>query len=131
MRMISKDIFSRLMTTTGINTLTGLSKDLGYTENWGTTTRKRGGIPFEACAQISEKHNISMDFLLYGIDNERKELDVNDLKVAVTEGLFTLIQLKLMEPAEGVKISTMATAITDEIITSCDIDKKIEPKKAI
>lgn len=36
-----------------------------------------------------------------------------------------------MEPAEGVKISTMATAITDEIITSCDIDKKTEPKKAI
>ncbi len=131
MRMISKDIFSRLMTTTGINTLTGLSKDLGYTENWGTTTRKRGGIPFEACAQISEKHNVSMDFLLYGIDNERKELDVNDLKVAVTEGLFTLIQMKLMEPAEGVKISTMATAITDEIITSCDIEKKMEPKKVI
>ena len=131
MNMISKDIFSRLMTITGINTLTGLSKELGYTENWGTTTRKRGGIPFEACAQISEKHNVSMDYLLYGIDNERKELDVNDLKVAVTEGLFTLIQLKLMEPAEGVKISTMATAITDEIITSCDIEKKIEPKKAI
>jgi hypothetical protein len=32
--------------------------------------------------------------------------------------------MKLMEPAEGVKISTMATAITDEIITSCDIEKK-------
>lgn len=131
MRMISKDIFSRLMDITGINTLTGLSKELGYTENWGTTTRKRGGIPFDACAQISEKHNVSMDFLLYGIDNERKELDVNDLKVAVTEGLFTLIQLKLMEPAEGVKISTMATAITDEIITSCDINEKIKPKKII
>ena len=54
----------------------------------------------------------------------RKELDVNDLKVAVTEGLFTLIQLKLMEPAEGVKISTMATAITDEVIASCDIKTK-------
>ena len=131
MRMISKDIFSRLMTTTGINTLTGLSKELGYTENWGTTTRKRGGIPFEACAEISEKHNISMDYLLYGIDNERKELDVNDLKVAVTEGLFTLIQLKLMEPAEGVKISAMATAITEEIITSCDIENKSNSKKAI
>ncbi len=131
MHMISKDIFSRLMDITGINTLTGLSKELGYTENWGTTTRKRGGIPFEACAQISEKHNVSMDFLLYGIDNERKELDVNDLKVAVTEGLFTLIQLKLMEPAEGVKISTMATAITDEIITNCDIENKLESKKTI
>jgi len=39
--------------------------------------------------------------------------------------------MKMMEPAEGVKISTMATAITDEIITSCDINKKPEDKKAI
>jgi hypothetical protein len=37
----------------------------------------------------------------------------------------------MMEPAEGVKISTMATAITDEIITSCDIDKKVDSKKAM
>jgi len=44
--------------------------------------------------------------------------------VAVTEGIFTLIQLKLMEPAVSVKISTMVTAITVEIITSCDIEKK-------
>lgn len=51
--------------------------------------------------------------------------------MSVTEGLFTLIQMKIMEPAEGVKISTMATAITDEIITSCDIDNKLESKKAI
>lgn len=56
---------------------------------------------------------------------------MNDLKVAVTERLFTLIQLNLMEPAEGVEISTMATAITDEIITSCDIENKTELKKAI
>ena len=60
-----------------------------------------------------------------------KEHEANDIKAAVSEELFTLIQLKLMEPAEGVKISKMATAITDEIITCCDIDRKIEPKKAI
>jgi len=34
-----------------------------------------------------------------------------------------------MEPAEGVKISTTAKAITVEIITSCDIDKKLSLKR--
>ena len=51
--------------------------------------------------------------------------------MAVTEGLLPLIQLKLMGPAEGVKISTMATAITDEIITGYGVDNKLESKKAI
>jgi len=51
--------------------------------------------------------------------------------VAVTEGLYTLIQMKMMALAEGVKISTMATTITNEVVTSCDIDKKLESKKAI
>ncbi len=39
--------------------------------------------------------------------------------------------MEMMEPTESVKISTMATAITDEIITSCDIESKLEPRKAI
>ncbi len=131
MSLNSEEIFIRLMDTCKTKTLKELSESLGYKYNWATTTRKRDGIPFEACAQVSERLDISMDYLLYGKTSEDNNIDVNDLKVAVTEGLFTLIQLKLMEPAEGVKISTMATAITDEIITSCDIDKKIEHKKAI
>lgn len=36
----------------------------------------------------------------------------------------------MMAPAEGVKISTMATAITDEVIASCDIENKSESKKS-
>ncbi len=60
-----------------------------------------------------------------------KSLDVDGLAVAVTEGIFTLIQLKLMKPVEGVKISTMARAITDKIITSCDIETKKTIIKAI
>lgn len=51
--------------------------------------------------------------------------------MAVTEGLFTLIQLRMMALAEGVKISTMATAITNDIITSCDVENKTELKKTI
>ena len=51
--------------------------------------------------------------------------------MAVTEGLLPLIQLKLMGPAEGVKISTMATAITDEVITSCELKTKSNVKDSL
>jgi hypothetical protein len=65
------------------------------------------------------------------IVHEKKEFGANDIKAVVSEELFPLIQLKLMEPAEGVNISTMATAITDEIITGYGVDNKLESKKAI
>ena len=129
MNLISKDIFSRLMTTSGNKNLNNLSKELGYTESWGASTKKRNGIPYEACAQISEKHNVSMDYLLYGIENKRQEIgiDLNELKFSVAEGVFRLIQMKMIEANEGVKISIIADAITNEIKSHFDIiDTKIK-----
>lgn len=130
MQMISKDIFSRLMMTTEIKTLTGLSKELGYTENWGTTTRKRGGIPYEACSKVSETHNISMDYLLYGIDNERKEIDINEIKIAITEGVFAAITVNMITLEKDVKISQVTDIITSEIKESLNIKNEKQPKKA-
>ncbi|MBA6255008.1 MULTISPECIES: hypothetical protein [unclassified Colwellia] len=131
MQMISKDIFSRLLSTSGITTLTALSNDLGYNENWGTTTRKRGSIPYEACSKVSQKFNVSMDYLLYGIDNARKKMDINELKVSVTEGIFAAVQQEMITLNKGVKISTMANMITNEIIENCDIETQENIKKAI
>ena len=131
MLLNSKEIFFRLMELYKITKMNEFSVHIGYKESWGAATRKREGIPYDACVKASIEHGVSMDYLLFGTTSEEKNVDANDLKVAVTEGIFTLIQLKMMEPAEGVKISTMATAITDEIITSCDIENKAEPKKVV
>jgi hypothetical protein len=129
--MISKDIFSRLLITTEIKTLTGLSKELGYTENWGTTTRKRGGIPYEACSKVSELHNISMDYLLYGIDNERKEINTDEVRIAVTEGIFSAIQSNLITISKDVKISHVSDVITSEIIEVCNVNDESQQLKKV
>ena len=37
----------------------------------------------------------------------------------------------MVEPKEGVYISTIATIINDEMITNCDVENKTELKKVI
>lgn len=121
MLLNSEEIFKRLMTTCKTKTLKELSEYLGYKYNWATTTKKREGIPFEACAKVFEKKGISMDYLLYGIENNRNDIKISELKMSIAEGVFTLIQLKMIETTEGVKISMIADEITKEIRNHFDI----------
>ena len=127
--MISKDIFFRLMKENNAKTLKELSNMYGYKDNWATTTRKREGIPFEACAMTSEKFDVSMDYLLFGKENNT--IDVNELKTSITEGIFAMMQTDMIVLNKDVKISTMANIITSEIIENCDIKTNEKVRKAI
>ena len=128
--MNAKDIFSRLLDTTGSKTMTGLSELLGYQINWATTMKKRNSIPFEACAKVSEEYGVTIDFLLTGKKVDKAYIDKNDLKVAITEGLFTTIQTELISLNEGAKISTVANAICDEVVESLNIEHQDSSTKA-
>jgi hypothetical protein len=121
MNMISKDIFFRLMKISNIDSLKDLSESLGYKQNWATSTRKRNTIPYEACALIAEKHECSMDYLLYGIENSNK-VDINELKLSVTEGVFAAIQADMIVLNKDVKISHVTETITSEIKEACNIN---------
>jgi len=129
--MISEDIFSRLLLVSGEKNLNGLSKILGKTESWAASTKKRKGIPFEACAEIAKTHSVSMDYLLFGIKTEEAKLDINEIKVSITEGIFASIQQEMIVLNEGIKISTIANAIANEIIENCDLKTNEDIKKAI
>ena len=120
MNMISKDIFMRLMEVNKINSLKKLSNEYGFTDNWATTTRKREGIPFEICAKTAEKFNVSMDYLLYGIDDSKK-IDINELKISITEGIFAAIQTDMITLNKDVKISHITDVITSDIKEVCNI----------
>jgi hypothetical protein len=127
--MISKDIFLRLMEENNAKTLKELSNMYGYKDNWATTTRKREGIPFEACAMTSEKFNVSMDYLLFGI--EKNSIDVNELRTSITEGIFSAVQCDMIELKKDVKISTIANLITSELDDNGNVRIDKNRKKAI
>lgn len=131
MNMISKDIFFRLMKVSNIDSLKDLSENLGYKQNWATSTRKRNSIPYEACALIAEKHNCSMDYLLYGVEDKLEKIDINELKLSVTEGIFSAIQTDMIKLNKDVKISHVTEIITSELKDVCNIsDENRQLKKA-
>ena len=131
MLMNSKDIFYRLMDTSNIPSLKKLSNKYGYTDYWATTTKHREGIPFELCVKIALEYKVSVDYLLFGIDKTPNKIDINELKLSVAEGLFTLIQLNMIKPEKDVKISVLADAITSEITKNDLIETSNEIKKAL
>lgn len=122
MNMISKDIFLRLMEVNKIDSLKKLSNEYGFTDNWATTTRKREGIPFEICAKTAMKYNVSMDYLIFGIEDKSEKLDINELKISITEGVFSAIQTDMITLNKDVKISHVTEVITSEIKEVCNIN---------
>lgn len=130
MSLNSNEIFSRLLLLFKTKKMNELSILLGYKESWGAATRKRGGIPFEACVIASEKFNVSMDSLLFDTKADRKEIDINELKLSVTEGIFSAIQTELITLNKDVKISHITEVITSEIKEVCNIiDENKQLKK--
>ena len=129
MSLNSNEIFSRLLELFKTKKMNELSILLGYKESWGAATRKRSGIPFDACVITAEKFGVSMDYLLYG--KESNSIDINELKTSITEGIFAMMQSDMIVLNKDVKISTMANIITSEIVENCEIKTSEKVRKAI
>ena len=71
-----------------------------------------------------------MDYLIFGGVNTSNSLDVNELKLSITEGLFYTIQTDLIKLNDGIKISTITNAITNEIIENNEIKTTEETNKS-
>jgi len=119
------------MSTCQARTLKELSETLGYRYNWATTSKKREVIPYEACSIAVNKFNTSMNFLLDGTDNSPKKIDINELQISITEGIFAAVQQEMITLNKNVKISTMANMITNEIIDNFEIHTQDFKKRAI
>jgi hypothetical protein len=123
------EIFKRILSACNLKNLKEISLFFGYKENWASNTRTRNVIPWEICLKVAIEHNLSMDYLLFGETSTSNSLNVNELKLSITEGLFYTIQADLMTLNDGVKISTITNAITNEIIENNDIKTTEEVKK--
>lgn len=129
MSLNSNEIFSRLLMLFKTEKMNELSVFLGYKESWGAATRKRGSIPFEACVIAADKFNVSMDYLIYGIDHKLEKVDINKLKLSVTEGVFAAIQTDMITLNKDVKISQVTEVITSEIKDVCNINVESQQLK--
>jgi len=76
-------VLTRLSELYGVSQLKELSLKLGHTQSWAANTKKRGGVPYDACVKAAEEFNISMDFLLYG--KEKNTLPTDQIQIPFYE----------------------------------------------
>ena len=124
------DIFKRILSACNLKNLKEISLFFGYKENWASNTRTRNVIPWEICLKVAIEHDLSMDYLIFGSVSTSNSLDVNELKLSITEGLFYTIQTDLIKLNDGIKISTITNAITNEIIENNEIKTTEETNKS-
>ena len=128
MPLNSEEIFLRLMSACNTKTLKKLSEQLGYRYNWATTTRNRNVVPWEACAKVSQEKGISLDYLIFGSEQNNNALDGNELRLSIAEGLFAAIQTNMISLEKDVKISHITEIITSEIKEGCNINADLKQK---
>lgn len=129
MSLNSNEIFSRLLELYETKKMNELSILLGYKESWGAATRKRSGIPFDACVIAAEKFNISMDYLLFNKNDNQNKIDINELKLSLTEGVFAALQTDMITLNKDIKISQVTETITSEILDVCNLNSESLPLK--
>ena len=76
-------VLTRLSELYGVNQLKELSLALGYDKSWATNTKRRGGIPYDACAKAVEEFKVSFDFLIYG--DEKSNLPTDQIQIPFYE----------------------------------------------
>jgi len=125
------EIFDRILNTCKIKNLKELSIHFGYKENWASSTRSRKTIPWDICLKIAIEYNLSIDFLIFGIVSNANQVDFDELKTPINEGVFNATQADLIELKEGVKISNIVKTITAEISEHYDIQEITKTTKIV
>jgi len=115
MSLNSNEIFSRLLKLFKTQKMNELSVFLGYKESWGAATRKRGGIPFEACVIATEKFDITMDYLLFGEKKNDSKQDIDQLRGSITDSIYELIDSGIITKNEKIGISFITEHIMQKL----------------
>jgi hypothetical protein len=125
------EIFERLLKIRKFKTLKELSVDYGYQKNWASNCRLKGTIPWDVCLKVATEYKLSIDYLIFGINNNSNKIDINELKLSVTEGVFAAVQTNMITLNKDVKISNITEVITSELKGICNVsDENRQLKKA-
>jgi hypothetical protein len=78
------DIFDRIRAVYNLKTNAELERHFGLSAAYCSTTIKRGSVPFDLADRACREHNLSLDFVIYGIIP--RQVDGNDL-LAIKNGI--------------------------------------------
>ena len=117
------EIFERLLNVCKIKTLKDLSIKYEYQDHWATNTRRRGAIPWDLCLKVAIEYKLSLDYLIFGKESDTIKVNMDELKLSVTESVFKAIQTNMIELQEDVRISDVIEGITSDIERDCKIEK--------
>lgn len=123
-----EEIFLRLKRLYNVEKLSELSEKLGYKYNWATTTKNRNKVPWEACAKAAQELNVTTDYIFFGENGTNKKASEENIRIAVTEGIFAAIQTNMITLNKDVKITQLTEIITSEIKQTCDINSNSKEK---
>jgi hypothetical protein len=111
------DIFERLLEACNLKTLKELSLEFGYKTNWASNCRLKDVVPWDVCLKVAIDKKISLDYLIFGIEEEKKKIDEKsgEFNKGVLNGIFNATQYGLITPQKDVEITKIADVIINQI----------------
>lgn len=97
----------------GFKTLTNISNYFGKQSNWATQMIKKNSIPYPQIAQVSEEKGVSMDMILYGIDNPL--FNKNEFLQDLSNGISESSELGILQGIDEEKAMIAARIILKKI----------------
>jgi hypothetical protein len=117
-------VFDRLLQLTNAATLRELSLMFGYKQSWASNTRNKNKIPFDVCLKVAIEKKISIDYLVFGIQNEiGVEKNIIEVNKAVVNGVFNAIEYQQIKRINEINITEIANTIVSQIRVNKFLDE--------
>lgn len=112
-RRSTKDIIETMKLAYGFRTLTEISNYFGKESNWATQMSKKDSVPYPQVAQTCEENDISIDLLIFGVDNPL--FNKRKLLLNIIDGLNESIAFGVLHEDSQENIRAIAALVLKQI----------------
>ena len=95
-----KDVYMRIKQKLGVDRDDQIAEKLGITKQSVSGFKKRGTLPYEALIVYCEKHQISVEYILFGYKTDEKVNDNLRIENAKLQAKLDLVRELLNEAYE-------------------------------
>ena len=95
-----KDVYMRIKQKLGVDRDDQIAEKLGITKQSVSGFKKRGTLPYEALIVYCEKHQISVEYILFGYKTDEKVNDNLRIENAKLQAKLDLVR-ELLDEAYG------------------------------
>jgi hypothetical protein len=113
-------IMERLRIATKSKSNAALARTLNIAPSTVGTWTSRETIPYEHCVQVSNETGYTLDWIVSGKGKQEPvqipyNINAEEIKSSLMEGLFTAIQLRGITVQDGIKIGDVADILMTEL----------------